>query len=374
MVRELGIGGCERDLTKLAVGLDRSRFEPHVASFRPEGLRTAELNRAGVPILHLRVQSLLSRAGFLAAWQMGKYIREHQIQVVHALDIPMDIFGIPVAWLFRVPVILSSQLSYRDELYTRLERLLLPVTDWMSDRVVVNSKAVAQHLLEKGVRPERLYVSHNGVDTRIFHPAPGPRPAALRDASVVIGSVCALRSEKRLDLLIRAFAKVCSLRPGMKLAIVGSGGELAGLEVLSESLGIQSSCHFEPARPDVVDWMRAMDVFVLSSSVESFPNALLEAMACGCAPIGSRVGGVPELIADGKSGLLFESGNAADLADKLAQLIQNEELRAALGRQAANRAQTEFSVKFNIARAECLYESLLESNLYGRREGANAHS
>jgi glycosyltransferase involved in cell wall biosynthesis len=272
----------------------------------------------------------------------------------------MDIFGIPVAWLFRVPVILSSQLSYRDALYTRGERFLLPVTDWMSDRVVVNSKAVEQHLVEKGIRAERLYVSHNGVDISVFHPAPVARPAALRDASLVIGSVCALRSEKRLDILVEAFAKVCGLRPGMKLAILGSGGGLARIEALSESLGIRSSCHFEPARPDVVDWMRAMDVFVLSSSVESFPNALLEAMACGCAVIGSQVGGVPELITDGKTGLLFESGNAAALADRLSRLIQADELRAELGRQASNRARTEFSVQLNIARAEHLYESLLE--------------
>jgi len=359
LVRELGIGGCERDLTRIAVGLDRSRFEPHVASFRPDGLRTAELNAAAVPILHLRVESLISRAGLAAAWQMIRYIRRNNIQLVHALDVPMDIFAIPVAWAFRVAAI-SSQLSYRNDLYTRLERFLLPIIDWMSDRIVVNSRAVEKHLIETGIRADRLYVAHNGVDTRMFHPAPVVRPQRLRDASLVIGAVCALRAEKRLDVLVEAFAKVCRLRTGMKLAIVGSGSELAKLEGLSDRLGIRDACHFEPARTEVVSWMRSMDIFVLSSSLESFPNALLEAMACGCAPVGSRVGGVPELISHGENGLLFESGNVADLGDQLALLATDDARRHDLGLRACETARTKFSMEINLRRVERLYESVLE--------------
>jgi L-malate glycosyltransferase len=360
MVRELGIGGCERDMTKLALALDRSRFEPHVACFRPQGLRTAELTDAGVPILHLVVPAFLSRAAVSAAWRMRQYIRRNRIQLIHAFDVPTDIFGLPVAWASRTPVLISSQLSYRDRMYTRFERLLLSATDRLADRIVVNSEAVERHLIEQGIRPERLYVSHNGVDTRTFFPAPRPRPPGLDGASLVIGSVCALRPEKRIDLLVKAFARVRPLQPDMKLAIVGSGRELPDLEQLSESLQVRADCHFEPARPDVADWMRSIDIFVLSSSIESFPNALLEAMACGCAVIGSRVGGVPELIAHEENGLLFEPGNAGDLADSIGRLIRDPALRARLASAAAETARTQFPIERNVERAEALYQSLLE--------------
>jgi glycosyltransferase involved in cell wall biosynthesis len=105
--------------------------------------------------------------------------------------------------------------------------------------------------------------------------------------------------------------------------------------------------------------MRALDIYVMSSETESFPNALLEAMACGCAVIGSRVGGIPELITDGVSGLLFESKNVEDLAAALGKLICDPALRKRFAAQAAAFARDTFSMEVNARRNESLYRSLL---------------
>ncbi len=105
--------------------------------------------------------------------------------------------------------------------------------------------------------------------------------------------------------------------------------------------------------------MRALDIFVISSESESFPNGLLEAMACGCASIGSRVGGIPELINPGVSGLLFESKSVPDLAVALTQLIQDPALRERLAQQAAIEARDKFSIEAFARRNEALYEKLL---------------
>jgi glycosyltransferase involved in cell wall biosynthesis len=102
-----------------------------------------------------------------------------------------------------------------------------------------------------------------------------------------------------------------------------------------------------------------MDIFVLPSESEAFSNALLEAMACGCCPVGSRVGGTPELIADGERGLLFESGNAADLAEKLALLIRDAGLRHRFGEAAAACARDTFSIQRAVQRMAELYGRLL---------------
>src|SRR5438093_4525815 len=87
MVRELGIGGCERDLTKIAKGLNRDLFEPHVGCFHSEGLRTEELRAGGIPIIRFPVRSFGSLSALTGALQMGRYLDRHAIRLVHAFDV-----------------------------------------------------------------------------------------------------------------------------------------------------------------------------------------------------------------------------------------------------------------------------------------------
>jgi len=355
MVRELGIGGCERDLTKLAKSLDRRRFEPHVGCFHAEGLRARELREAGVPIVRFPVRSFRSWSAIDGARRMGRYLREHDIQIVHAFDMPTDVFAVPVGKLYRAPVVIGSHLFHR-ELAPLFYRTTLPLVDLLADTVLVNSKAIERHLIEDlRIPARRAYLSYNGVETEVFHPRPGGR---LPGAPLVIGSLCALREEKRMDLLLDAFAHAAL--EGVQLLIVGSGERLPALESQRHRLGLEKVCRFEPAQTEVADWFRSMDIFVLPSRSESFPNALLEAMACGCCAIGSRVGGIPELIEHGENGLLFDSGDAAQLADALTLVVRDEALRQRLSAEAARTARDRFSMAIATRRMQSLYESLLE--------------
>lgn len=359
MVRSLGQGGCERDATKLAVGLDRSRFVPHVGVFQLGGVRTAEVESAGVPIAHFPVKSLLNSSVLRVARELGRYVRENGIKIVHAFDVPTDLFAAPAARWQGVPVVVTAQLSHRS-MYDRFGRLTLPLTDWLSDAIVVNSNAVADSLRRSiGFPKRRIYVCYNGVDTQQFYPAPGQRPLELAHASIVVGSVCVMRSEKRMDWVIRAFARVREFDPQMRLLLVGSGPEIPGLERLINELGIQDVSYFVPTQDNVVPWLQAIDIYINSSSTESFPNGLLEAMACGCFPIGSRVGGIPELITDGENGLLFNASDQDELAAMLKLAITNESFRQQAREKAARRARQEFSMQKNVSRMESLYERLL---------------
>jgi glycosyltransferase involved in cell wall biosynthesis len=359
MVRELGIGGCERDLAKLVKAIDRSKFSPHVGCFISEGLRSGELREAGVPIVRFPVRSFQSWSAIQGARQMGRYLREHQIKLVHCFDVPTVIFGIPTAYLYRTPAIISAQLGER-ELFSKTYHRLLRWTDRLADVVVANSRYIQQYLIEREHIPAaRTYLCHNGFEPAVFHTTAEPKPGAVADASLVIGAVCALRPEKRLDLLLRAFAQIRHLQSGLKLLIVGSGAVLPQLTALSRELGIAADCVFEPSKTDVPPWMHALDIYVMCSETESFPNALLEAMACGCAVVGSRVGGVPELITDGVSGLLFESLSVDSLSAALAKLVTDQALRRRLSAQAAVAARNNFSMEVNARRNEALYTTLL---------------
>jgi glycosyltransferase involved in cell wall biosynthesis len=358
MVRELGLGGIERDVAKLALRMDRTRFTPHVATYKLEGPRYDELKAAGIPILHLKFPSLLSKQAIQAAVRFRRFLREHEIKIVHAFD-PSSVFGVPLARLLRTPVVLSSQLGHR-ELHDPRTRKQLRLVDKLSDVVVVNCEALRRHLVNGfGVPAHRIELCYNGVETKEFFPAVQSRPVEVQDASLVIGAVCVLRPEKGLDLLQEAFARVRHLAPGSKLLIVGNGPELERLRRSSGDLGLGDSALFHPAVAAVAPMMRAIDIFVLSSHSEAFSNALLEAMACGCCVVGSRVGGTPELIGNDERGLLFENGNAADLAEKLAKLMQDVELRRELAERAAVFARTKLTIEANVERMIQIYDGLL---------------
>ena len=362
MARELGQGGSERQLVEIAKALNRSRFAVHVGCFHPEGFRSAELSGQGIPILHLPVYSLRSLGAIRGALQLAQYLRRWRIRLVHTFDTPMNCFAVPVARLFGAPVVLSSQRASRG-LSSRPEQFVLRVTDHLVDAVVVNCEAMRHHMInDESVRPERLRLCYNGLDTECFQRL--ARPPALGGASLVIGVVCALRPEKGLPTLLQAFAKVVSgppsaLRSGLRLVVVGSGAMLQTLQALTIELSLQDRCHFEPSTSDVAGWLRAIDIFVLPSLSEALSNALMEAMACGCAVVASEVGGNPELVSDGTTGLLFRAGDAAELADRLERLIVDENLRTRFGAAASESVRQRFSLQASVQRVEDVYEELL---------------
>jgi glycosyltransferase involved in cell wall biosynthesis len=367
MVRELDLGGIERDAVRIAMGLDKRRFAAHIASFNDFGIRFEELLARDVPFLHLPLKSLMSRAALRSAMRLRQYVREREIRVVHAFDASAS-FAAPVARALGVPAVLASQLGSRNLMDDRSHRWM-QITDRIVDRVVVNCEAMRRHLIEdEGVPPCRIELCYNGVDTSEFYPNPGakPRIEALDGASIVMGSICVLRPEKALHLLQEAFARVRHLDPAMKLLIVGGGPELSRLQANSVRLDIADRSVFLPPSREVPKILHGIDIFVSCSSSEAFSNAILEAMTSGCAVIGSRVGGTPELVGDDERGLLFRSGEPDDLAEKLATLIRSPSLRRELGRRAAEHARRTWSIEAASERMGEIYTAVLRSKHYTR--------
>jgi glycosyltransferase involved in cell wall biosynthesis len=329
-----------------------------VATYFTGGIRQRELDAAGIPVLHLPVGAVISAGGCAAAVRLARYIRRHSIRVLHAYD-PTAILGVPVARCMNLPAVISSQLSYRGIMDWKT-LFLLRLTDPFADAVVVNCEAMRRHMIDdEGLPEKRVELCYNGVDPTQFYPCAAPRPEALAGASLVIGTVCALRPEKGLTVLQEAFAR--ARKPaGTRLLIVGSGVELPRLQANAARLGIEDASVFIPATVDVPYWLRAIDVFVLPSYSEAFSNSLLEAMACGCAPVGSRVGGTPELIGSREErGLLFPPADAGALARKLSVLAEDQNLRCELASRAALFAGTTLTIDAAARRTAEIYENCL---------------
>ncbi len=358
LARELHLGGSERQLAEIAMGLDRSRFEPHVGTFRPQGLRGDDLRAAGIPIAHFPVYSFRSWAALAGVWGLARYIHRNQICLVHAFDAPLNVYSVPVARFFTSAVVVSSQRGHRS--LTPEHRRLLRLTDRLVDGIVVNCDYLKRHLIEEEhARGPLIHVCYNGIDLERFRRLPEPRPPELPADAVVIGVVCALRPEKGLPLLIEAFAQARSRHPGLKLVIVGSGPQGPELEALARRRELMQDCLFQPATSEVARWLSWMDIFVMPSLDEAFSNAIMEAMACGCAAVASRVGGNPELIEDGVRGLLFPSGNAEALTAALVRLIEKPELRQQLAANGQSYVRENLSRAASARRMEEIYESLL---------------
>jgi L-malate glycosyltransferase len=363
MARQLDLGGSERQMTEIAKALDRSRFEPHVGCFRPEGLRGRELQAAGIPIAHLPVYSFVSPGAISGAWQLARYIRRHKIQLVLTYDYPLTVFAVPVAHFFTSAMVLSSARSHRDLIPSNYLKLIRK-TDRLVDAIVVNCEFLRRHLeKDENVPASRIQLCYNGIDLEQFQAGTSPRPDALPPGAFVIGVVCALRPEKGLSTLLKAFAGIRNARPGLKLAIVGSGPMSEPLQAEARALDIWDSCVFAPGTKHVADWLRAIDIFVLPSLSEAFSNSLMEAMACGCCAVASNVGGNPELVRNGETGLLFEARDAAGLTAALRTLIENEPLRERLRTAGERMLHARFSIRTSAERMGEIFASLIE----GRR-------
>ena len=355
MARRLDQGGSERQLAQIAKTLDRSRFTPHVGAFRSGGLRWRELESAGIPLVHFPVLSITSVRG---AFAIAGYIHRHAIRLVHAFDTPANVCGVPPARMAGAPVVLSSQRAHRD--LAPRARYLMRLTDFLADGVVVNCEFLRHHLIEDERVPSgRIHLCYNGIDVDVFHSVRGCRPEGIRDASLVIGVVCALRPEKGLPTLLEAFAQVHARRTGLKLAIVGSGACEPDLRALAATLGISAQCVFQPSTTQVAAWLRGIDIFVLPSLTEALSNSLMEAMACGCCVVASRVGGNPELVAHRQTGLLFEPRDSAGLASALDLLIDQPALRSELARKGTRLIHERFRLETSARRMEQIYSTLL---------------
>jgi glycosyltransferase involved in cell wall biosynthesis len=231
----------------------------------------------------------------------------------------------------------------------------------MVDGIVVNCQSVARELASHdGVPQSLLHLAYNGVDTGIFCPQGGAAEVPWPDAASVIGVACALRPEKGLHLLLDAFARVGADHPGARLLIVGSGPIRLELEGRAAALNLGVSCHFQSAARNIAEWLRAMDIFVLPSLSEALSNSLMEAMACGCCAIASDTGGNPELVQDGRTGLLFPAGDALALAACLERVLDDVPERRRLGENAARLMRDRFNREAAAQAMGAIYTNYLE--------------
>jgi len=362
MARALDHGGSERQLAETAMSLDRNRFDVEVGAFDIDGIRAKDLLKSGIPVTRFPVSSFRSPSAVREAFRLAAYVRRRGIRLVHTFDPPTSAFALPPVKFLTRAVALGSQRGHLD-LMPEPVRGMSIFGERLAHGVVVNCEYMRKHLVEDaGFRPERIHLCYNGLDLERFQTGPRARPAAIPEDALVIGTVSVLRPEKGLPTLIDAFSRIRPEFPCAKLLIVGGGPLLEDLRKQAATLGVAPDCIFQPSTADVAPWLRNMDIFVLPSLSEAFSNALMEAMGCGCCPVASRVGGTPELVNDGVTGLLFEPGDAAGLAAAIRRVAVSAELRARLAAAGHDFIHGRFSRETAARRMGEIYSGFLHNS------------
>lgn len=295
-----------------------------------------------------------------AAWDLSAVarltalIRRERVSLVHTHSSVDGWVGGLAARLARVPVVRTRHVSIPIRRGTAY-RLL-------ADRVVTSGEAIRAMVLAAGVPSARVVAIPAGVRLEDFDDR-GAGARVRRElglAPPVVGSVAMFRGSKGHQPLLEGFARVRARRPGATLVLVGDGIRRRWAEALARDMGLGAHVVFTGFRSDVPALLAAMDCFVLASTrTEGVPQSLLQAMAARVPVVASAVGGIPEVIVAGRTGLLVPPGDATTLAAAIEAVLDEPE--TARGRVEAARAVCEarFSHEASIARLLALYDEVL---------------
>jgi len=347
------MGGAEKLLVDFARHADRGRFDLHFVSLGTRGVLAQDIEACGWPVTALD-QPTGVRPALL--WRLFRLLGRLRADVVHTHDERPHLYGTLAGRLARVKQVIHTR---HHGLNIRLSRrqiwLVKAMAGWI-DRYVCVSRDSARVAAAQGIPHRKVEVIHNGIDLERF-PDAGPRPRGP------IVAVARLSPEKSLDTLVRATALAVQEDRDITVEIAGDGPCRGELAALAEQLGLTvRQLRFLGQVKEIPQLLARSDVFVLPSLSEGISLTLLEAMASGMAVAATQVGGNPEVVADGATGLLVPAGDPPALAAALLRLRRQRDLNRRLGRAGRARVERLFDIRRMVADYEALYQGMRRSS------------
>jgi glycosyltransferase involved in cell wall biosynthesis len=348
------VGGGELSLMDLLRGLDRGRWAP--ALVVPEDGGVASRGRdLGLPV-HVIPLPTLWRPGpgvVRSVAALGRLARTTDAALIHANGSRAMIYGGLAGRSAGRPAIWHVRIAESDG---AVDRALCA----LATGVIATSRAVARRF---PWAPRKIRLIPNGVDLVRFTPRPpsGALGAVLGvpPSAPVALSVGRFVAEKGYGCLLDAAARIERTKPGVHWILVGDGELKGELGAHARRLGLESRVHFTGWRDDIPDVLALCDVFVCPSENEGFGRVLIEAMAMAKAVVATAVGGIPEIVLDGATGILVPSGAPAALADAVRAVLDDPARASRLGAAGRARAESTFSLAAHVDAVERVYAEVL---------------
>jgi L-malate glycosyltransferase len=364
----LNVGGTERQLFELLRRLDRTRFRPLVACFKQGGELLPKLRDIGLVPIEFPLRGSLLQPN--TAWQIARMaylIRRENVRVVHAHDFYSNVIAVAAAGMAGV----ASIVSRRDLAHWlgSTQRQALRVACKMADVVIANATAVAEQTARDfGVSDDKLVVVPNGIDVDTFDLNAFRTPDPLLPACPVetpritmVGSMH-LPDKGHADLL-EAASILKHRGVNAQWLMVSDGALRPSLEEQTHALGLDGAVHFLGRRDDVASVLVRSDIVAHPSWSEGFPNAVLEAMCAARPVVATRVGGIPEVMVDGETGLVIEPRMPEMLASALQRILDNPLAGHVMGLRGRQRVEAVYSLDKMCRTVERIYETLATPTL-----------
>ncbi len=352
MTEPFGIGGVQSDILMLTEDLTSKGHEVHVAT--TAGILLEELIGKGAHYVDIDFRFRNVRNLLKAARLLRRVVRERGIDLVAPQSVRSSIAAylalrvVPQGYCARptkkfTPIVTTIHNIHNPTNFQFAGRILRHCSDF----VIFESNYERSRLLASGLKADRSTVIHSGIDlskfsNRTFSTELAERYGVDPTRHFLYGIVARLSEEKGHSYLVDAFAKVAQCHPNARLMIVGDGPLLESVRQQVASLGLEAQVIFTGMQRDIPSHLAMFDVFVLSSTRESFPLSAREAMAAGRAVIAPRIGGCAEVVDEGVTGLLFEAANVHDLATQMS-ILSDRKVSTAMGMLGRKRSERLFS-------------------------------
>ncbi len=358
VITELDVGGAEKALVSLAIGLNKSRWAPRVFALGPEGPLAEPLRAAGVKVDCLDIHP---RRPVRALRTLRAALRSHQPALIQSFLFHANIAARLAARFAGRPVVLSGiRVAERQQRWhLRLDRLTFKLCD---GAVCVSEGVRRFSSLEGGWPDDRLVVIPNGVDVTLIDRARAtPRESlGIPSEAFMTLFVGRLNVQKGINILLDAVESILPQRPAFHLALAGDGPERQYLtDRLAATPALAAHVHPLGPRGDVPSLLKTADLFVLASIWEGMPNALLEAMAARLAAVATRVEGTEDLVIPGETGWLIPPADSESLATALLEATTDKDRLRRMGEAARSRVEASYTPTRVVEAYERLWGGLL---------------
>lgn len=357
-------GGAKTHIFSLMKGL-QNIIEPKIICFIEDTFyEDAVKNGINIEVIPQKRRSDMS-----VVKKIADIVKDESYDIVHCHGARANTIAVFLKSKIDVPMITTIHsdylLDFKDNFYKDL--IFTPINTFALKRFdyyVAVTENFKEMLISRGFDGNKIYTLYNGIDMETY-PEIIPKDEFLKRYDIdykdkfIVGQGARLDAVKNVKMTIKALGEITKVRKDILILIAGDGEEMDELKSLAKSLGVEENIKFLGFVKENHSFFNAIDVNILTSISESFPYVILESAKMKKPTIATNVGGIGELIRDGKDGYLIQSDNEKALSEKIQYLADNRDLTKDMGESIYNRVKESFSTKAMATTQYDIYKDIL---------------